>query len=104
MQPVAISGPSMEPTLHVGDVVVVKEVDPTDVEIRDIVRFFDQGRFVVHRIVEIETTRGRLQFVTRGDGNNVDDPPVPAVNVRGKVVLTIPELGWPSIWLRQAVD
>ena len=104
VQPIAVSGPSMEPTLHVGDLVVVQDTEPDQIEIGDVIRYYDGGMSVIHRVVDIETERGRLYFVTRGDANNIDDDPVPAELLNGKVVLTIPKLGWPSVWVRQALD
>jgi hypothetical protein len=45
---------------------------------------------------------GLLWFVTKGDANNAADEPVMEVNVMGKAVFTIPQLGWVSVFLREA--
>jgi len=44
---------------------------------------------------------GTTWFVTQGDANNAPDNPVNERQVMGKVVLTIPKLGWVSIYLKE---
>jgi hypothetical protein len=39
--------------------------------------------------------------MTRGDANDADDPPVPADLLAGKVLWTIPKVGWLPIKARQ---
>lgn len=103
-QPTVISGSSMNPTLLVGDVVVTREVEPGQIEVGDIVRFRQGDAFVIHRVVEIEESEGTFFFVTRGDNNNVEDPPITASQLEGKVILVIPKLGWVSIGVRQLLE
>ena len=48
---------SMEPQLHVGDVVVVDQVPPLEVRVGDIVTFRDPedaSRLITHRVREID--------------------------------------------------
>ena len=104
VQPAIISGPSMNPTLEVGDMVIVRDFAPEELEVGDVVRYQMGGMWVIHRVVEIEAGGGRPVFVTRGDNNNVDDDPVLSQQMDGKVVLTLPKLGWPSIWIRQLIE
>ncbi|MDH3308212.1 MAG: signal peptidase I [Acidimicrobiia bacterium] len=103
VQPVIVSGPSMSPSLDVGDLVVVRNVPPGDVAVGDVIRFRQGQLPVIHRVVMVEDGGAQIVFVTRGDANNVEDEPVLASNVDGKVVLTIPNGGWPSIFLRELV-
>jgi hypothetical protein len=44
-----------------------------------------------------------ITFITRGDANNTDDPPVLASALEGKVVLTVPKIGWVTIGIRQVI-
>jgi signal peptidase len=103
IEPTLVSGPSMNPTLWAGDVVLVKDVPPEEVQIGDLVRFQDGNRFVVHRVVETKQERGRHWFITRGDNTNQDDPPISERMLMGKVVLVIPKIGWVSIWARDLI-
>lgn len=63
---------SMEPALHVGDVVVVSEISPLDVKIGDVVSFRDPAdstRLITHRVRSIQRSGSYVEFVTKGDAN-----------------------------------
>jgi signal peptidase len=63
---------SMEPTLHVGDVVVVSEISPLDARIGDVVSFRDPAdstRLITHRVRSIQRSGTYVEFVTKGDAN-----------------------------------
>ena len=83
---VVLSG-SMEPTLSVNDLIIVKQTDTINVD--DIVVFQSKDILVVHRVKTIE---GDV-ITTQGDANNVVDDPVNRADIKGKVVATIPYLG-----------
>lgn len=78
---------SMEPSISVGDEVIVKITD--DVEINDVITFREDGAFVTHRLLDYQDGR----YITKGDNNDSNDEPVYKGNVIGKVVLVIPFLG-----------
>jgi signal peptidase I len=75
---------SMEPTLKVGDVIVIEPASPEDINIGDVIVFWNPwyGNLVVHRVVH-KTDEG---VYTRGDANAGTDPwsPVPYRNIVGK--------------------
>lgn len=83
---VVLSG-SMEPTLSVGDLLVVRA--QRSYEVGDMVVYQSGRTPVVHRIVSAEDDT----FTTRGDANNTNDAPIPATAVKGRVILTIPKVG-----------
>jgi signal peptidase len=103
VRPSLLSGNSMNPTLYPGDVVLTRQVPPESIRVGDIVRFHRDGIDYVHRVTAIQDDDGQLVFTTRGDNNNVDDAPVPAALVEGRLILTVPKIGWASIYLRQAL-
>ena len=83
---VVLSG-SMEPTLSVNDVIIVRESESYN--INDIV-VYDSGReMIVHRIKE----QNGDTLTTKGDANNISDEPISAEAVKGKVVFSIPYAG-----------
>jgi len=94
---VIISG-SMEPNIHVYDVIVSKRIDTTDLKEGDVITFYsNDNRFygvtVTHRIVEVIDAEKGI-FRTRGDANNVEDDALTiGENIIGKVVMRIPQLG-----------
>ena len=83
---VVLSG-SMEPTLSVNDLVVVRAAD--DYELDDIVVYQSGTDLVIHRIVDIQDT----VYILKGDANNTADDPVKRSAVKGKVVFSLPYVG-----------
>ena len=86
---------SMEPTIPVGSVVYTKMIaDPTELEVGDIVIFYEGlGDVpVVHRL--LENHKSEREIITKGDANTAEDlMPVPYQNIIGKDVLHVPMLG-----------
>lgn len=95
LQPVLSA--SMSPTYQVGSLLVVGQIDVSDVQPGMAIAFDDPGqpgRLVTHRVVRVRSDNG-LFFVTRGDANASDDVfPVPARSVRGRVLWHVPVLGY----------
>jgi len=92
---------SMEPTIPVGGVVIIKPVDPETLKIGDIICFRLSGpASTTHRIINI-TDEG---FVTKGDANeNPDQWTVKNENVIGKVIFAIPYIGYLGYFVRTPV-
>lgn len=78
---------SMEPTIKVGDEIIIKITD--DVKENDIITFHEEDSFVTHRLLRIEGNN----LITKGDANDSEDDPVSKERLVGKVILTIPFLG-----------
>jgi len=58
----------------------------------------------LHRVVEISQTEGGKTFITKGDANNAPDPdPIFSNQIRGKLILAIPKLGWIPIYFKMAI-
>ncbi len=103
VQPTVVSGVSMEPTVMSGDIVITREVPAESVKVGDIIRFQRSDTFILHRVVEIQKDGGEITFITRGDSNHALDPPVRANQLKGKVILTVPKIGWVTIAARQLI-
>ncbi len=101
--PIKIMGiktPSMEPAIKIGDAVVIdKTYDKEKLKKGDVIAYKDKnGIIVIHRIDEINKDK---TIRTKGDSNNTFDPfYVSKEQVIGKVILTIPYIAYPSIYLR----
>ena len=91
-----VISPSMEPEYMVGDLIYVKEVDPSTVKVGDVITFVVNEDLVVgtHRVVRIDTEK--KQFITKGDTNDTEDPPVHFNNLIGVPKFSIPKLGYVS--------
>lgn len=92
-----VYGESMHPQVRPWDAVVLKEVQPPEIQAGDVIVFADpegKGRMVIHRVVEVKGTGGSLLFETKGDNNPVHDPvEVKPAYVVGKVAMRIPGFG-----------
>ncbi len=89
---------SMEDTLSVGDIVIIKEENTYSEN--DIVSFREGNSVITHRIIDI-TDGG---FITKGDANNAaDSNVVKQENIIGKEILIIPWVGYISIALMSPV-
>ena len=97
-----------EHTLHLGDLIIVQGIAPEEIKTGpppygDIIVFRQQSgsELIVHRAIGNETVAGQLYFITRGDGNTVQDPtPIPAGNVVGTVVMRVPWVGHLALFMR----
>ena len=101
---IVLSG-SMESKINVGDLVFVKEVNPSKLQVGDIIAFRDSENIVTtHRIVDIETKDNGLCFVTKGDANNANDDGIVYSNmVEGKYQTKIAKLGNAILFIQQPV-
>lgn len=91
---VVVSGTSMEPTYHTGDVLLMRKTTP---KVGDVIAFTvpDGDGEIVHRVVE---QRSDGTFMTRGDNRSTPDLPMPSnADVVGVSLLLIPQ-GW---WIVQ---
>jgi len=88
---------SMEPAMRAGSLAVMLPIDPGDVKVGDIIVFeppWDPDVIVSHRVIALYHNE-QLLFDTKGDATEDSDPYyVPAENVHGKVVFSIPYLGY----------
>ncbi len=96
---VVMSG-SMKPTLNEGDIIIIKHVNPDEIQLDDIIVFwakswgsYDPGTPVVHRVIDIQYSDG-YWYQTQGDNNPSSDPYTAYVNVIGKVIQILPYLGF----------
>ena len=88
--PSIIMGESMIPTLRSGDLLIIKDVDPAEIEIGDIITVRYDDSSITHRLVEkIEGDPNYYRL--KGDGKEEPDPGVfEESKIMGKVVLVLP--------------
>ncbi|MDO8497768.1 MAG: signal peptidase I [bacterium] len=84
---------SMEPSIMIGDLVVVKKQD--EYYKRDVVTFESSDtRKVTHRIDSLSGEGESQVFITKGDANRTEDNDTVTKNhIIGKVVYVIPKIG-----------
>lgn len=75
--PLIVLSPSMEPGIKTGDLIFVKQIDPREVKVRDVIAFFDPdgngSSILTHRVTEVFEENGKLYFRTQGDANTAGD-------------------------------
>lgn len=102
--PTIIASGSMRPTLDVGDIAIVISTDPSKIQVGDIIQYWQKEEMTLHRVVETYRSEGANLFVTKGDANTAPDTdPVFLAQIKGKLILTIPKLGWIPIYLKTAI-
>ena len=90
---IVMSG-SMETTINIGDLVIVKKVNSSSIHIGDIIAFKNGNIVISHRVKEVINDSGTYKFKTKGDNNNVaDDFIVSSDAIEGIFVNKIPGLG-----------
>ena len=94
----------MSPSLHRGDVVILRNTEPDDVTVGSIIQYRVGEFSIIHRVVEMtEAPSGSRFYVTRGDANTSTDPnPVTYGQIAGKHVFTLPKVGWIGIMATRA--
>ena len=92
---------SMSNTIEIGDVILVKLIEPNEpVSENEIVVFTQDTTLVTHRIIKINGD----QIITKGDANNKEDDPITRKQIIGKVVKIIPDVKmWKEIILTPKV-
>ena len=92
-----VYGGSMEPSIREGSVVVAKPVSIASVRAGDIILFrpSDSRDPVMHRVVSVRDTEGKLFFTLKGDANDTADPKELELSGRGsKVIYALPLIGY----------
>lgn len=94
--PLTVMSGSMEPTISVGDIVIVKPVKAETLRIGDTITFqpiSGESTLITHRIVEKAIAPQGLMFTTLGDNNDQPDRQIAEDQVQGKVIYIIPFVG-----------
>ncbi len=106
----AVSSGSMRPAYNVGDLLVIQSLPSDKLQVDDVIVFEVSTRSydIVHRIIEIQYRNqdGKLYFRTKGDNNPSPDywrgsecwnGMIPEENVIGKVIFSVPLIGYVSL-------
>jgi len=91
-----VASGSMEPALHINDVILVK-ITNENLKTGDIIAFNSEKAIITHRILFMD---GDI-ITVKGDNNDVVDKPITRIQVIGKVIKVFPEMG---IWKKVLTD
>lgn len=82
---------SMEPVYNVNDVILVKKIDTKNIKIGDDITYLYESRgkqmIITHRVIGFEKdSDGNVKYILKGINNEVEDDPVGANQIYGKVI------------------
>ncbi len=82
---------SMTPEYNIGDMVVAKKRDTSEINIGDdVVYYGEKGEFkdkiITHRVIGKSMVDGKLVFETKGIANEVADPKINEEQIKGVVI------------------
>ena len=96
---VVMSG-SMEPELHVGDLIILREYGEDErPQAGDVIVYQSGSTGIVHRVIYTDGDT----LITQGDANNAADDPIDISAVKGRVILSIGLIGYLVLFLKTPV-
>lgn len=104
-----VFGTSMEPELKAGNMILIEEAAPADIEVGDIIVFtvsplvreaYNYPPVIAHRVIKVYTRDYDTFFRTKGDTTGEDPFTVQPQNLKGKVGQQIPYLGFPLLFFQ----
>lgn len=102
----SIGSGSMTPNVNKGDVVIVEKYNENElgnIEKGDILVYKKENQVVVHRVVEVNQD-DEITFRTKGDNNDDEDAwIINEKDVIGIAKFRIPLVGYPTVWLNEAL-
>src|SRR5574344_1715493 len=104
----AIGSNSMKPFFSKGDAVIVRKITKEDyqnLKVGDIIVYQHENKLIIHRIVSIKENNNLVVINTKGDNNNSKDAwNIHLTDIKGKVKEVVPYIGYPSIWITEALE
>ena len=96
-----VGGGSMEPSIPIGSLVVVSQIDASTVAVGDVITIrADNGVVVTHRVIRVVNLAEGRFYATKGDANqNPDGSLVPARAIVGKAGRYVPLAGYAQEYL-----
>ena len=82
---------SMLPYYEAGDILILKEENPSNIKIDDNVTYIGKtgqvkGLVVTHKVIDKREENGKYYFTTKGTNNEIADPEIDESQIYGKVV------------------
>lgn len=101
IKPVGVATESMFPTIGIGDMVLMKQIDGDKIKVGDIIGYKLDEQTIVHRVASISRNESMdCVYITKGDNNeDVDFHPVTEEQLVGKVIFKVKYIAKPTIWL-----
>ena len=102
---IGIGSTSMSPKINKGDAAIYISVKIEDIKKDDIIAYNDGKKTIVHRVTSIKKKDKKVIIRTKGDANNKQDEiNISPKDVKGKVIMTIPYIGYPGVLLSEKIN
>lgn len=91
---------SMIPVYNIGDIIIVKDVTPEEIQKGDDIVYQGKkgsykNKIITHRVVTISQKEdGNYRIITKGVANSGQDPEINQTQVIGKVIGKVPIINW----------
>ncbi|MGJ9373690.1 signal peptidase I [Nesterenkonia sp. CF4.4] len=95
--PLAVLTSSMEPSLPPGTLVVSQPVDPAEVGIGDVITYQPESgnrTLITHRVISVGYGEAGSTYVLQGDNSGAADDPIVEDQIMGKVIYSVPFVGY----------
>ncbi len=100
LRPLVFRSGSMAPAIDTGSLALSRTVPAAELRVGDIVTVpTGSGELVTHRIVQVTQGDGVATLQLRGDANASPDPRLHPVTEAGRVVVSVPKVGYVIGWL-----
>ncbi len=98
-----IGSESMSPKINKGDAVIIEKYNgKKELKKGQIIAYKRDEKIIVHRIKDITKQKGKTVYVTKGDTNkSVDSKVVTKKDIQGVVIVRIPLIAYPTVWLSE---
>ena len=102
--------PSMTPEYKIGDVILIKEVELSELKAGDDITYIGKtnefaGKTITHRIQKIEKKEdGTYRIITKGVANVLEDPELEGNQVKGKVIYKFKVLSLLSSMINKSLN
>ncbi len=102
---IGIGSESMTPKINKGDAVIVEKIkSKKDLKEGIVIVYNNNGKNIVHRLVEIEKKGSNVYYRTKGDANNTrDNVDIKLEDIKGIVKFKIPYIAYPSIYFSEKI-
>ena len=87
----SVASESMKAEYSIGDIIIIKEVDASELKVGDNVTYVGKkgnlsGLIITHKIMSIRKDNNNYYYITKGTSNEIEDPEISYQQIYGKVV------------------
>ena len=87
----SVASESMKEEYSIGDIIIIKEVEASELEVGDNVTYIGKkgnlsGLIITHKIMSIRKDGSDYYYITKGTSNEIEDPEISFSQIYGKVV------------------